>query len=186
VRAFIAVPVPEATRNELVSAQSAMKRRALRSRLSPRWLPPEQLHITLKFLGYVSEEALASLAASTADEAARTPVIATSFRGFVAFPSPRRARIIAAELADPKGALATLADRVEAEAETLGVPRETRTFRPHITLARIKQPGDVSDFLAHAVPPADVALDEIVLFRSDLRPTGAIYTPLARERFLAP
>jgi 2'-5' RNA ligase len=98
----------------------------------------------------------------------------------VAFGSPRRARIIAAALDDAGGFVQQLFVKLENDLEGLGILREERAFRPHVTLARIKRPGDVRDWLdAAALSTDSVELRELVLFRSILGPDGSTYLRLA-------
>ena len=100
-----------------------------------------------------------------------------------AFKSPKRARVVVASLADEGSIAADLVDRVESRVEELGIPREDRRFRPHVTVARIKRPGNASDFIdVAALEPAAFVLDELRLYRSRLLPTGSEYTVLASEK----
>jgi 2'-5' RNA ligase len=139
-------------------------------------------YVTLKFVGWIDPDKVGQL--STALEAvASEPPIETRLLRLVAFGSARRARIVAAEFDDPLGRIARLAEHFEEHAEALGIERETRPFRPHVTLIRIKRPGDVSDWLAAAeIEPVEAALDEVVLHQSILHPTGSEYRPVSKVR----
>jgi 2'-5' RNA ligase len=144
------------------------------------------LHVTLKFLGWVSQERAEELAGLVVRHAAACTAIDTSFAGVVAFSSPRRARIVAAALSDAEHCIARLFAALEGDLELLGIPREERVFRPHVTLARIKRPGDVREWLAAAELGADaVRFGELVLYRSRLGPHGSTYEPLARAALAA-
>ncbi len=179
VRAFFALPVPDGARAVLAEAQRTLKRRAGDA---PRWIDPAQMHLTLKFLGWVDPGALPDLEALTAAAAARAAPIDARWSGVTAFPASRRARVVVAELAEPAGALAALADRLESAVEALGVAREGRAFRAHVTLARIKHPCSVESWIDAARLGGAVRFDELVLYRSELLSTGSVYTALARVR----
>jgi 2'-5' RNA ligase len=107
--------------------------------------------------------------------------------GVTAFPSVRRARVVVAELAEASGALAALSERLEQACVSLGVARQSRAYRPHVTLARARPPANLAKHLdCPAFAAAGVALSEIVLFRSTPSATGSVYTALARAAFVAP
>lgn len=183
VRAFFALPLPEAALATLLEARARLERRAARSRCRPRWLAAEQLHLTLKFLGWVPADRVEAFA-GVADELARlTPPIASRLALATAFPNERRARVVVVELDDPAGRLAELASNVEAAADALGVAPETRAFRPHVTLARIKRPCDASGWLGAAeLEAAPVDFSELRLYRSHLLPTGSVYEVIRSAR----
>ena len=181
VRVFFALPVPDAAKGPLLEAQARMKRRAGRSSLSPRWTREQQLHVTLKFLGPVDPEHIPALCSAAAQLGSSAPPVDTLLDELGAFGSVRRARVLVAHVADAEGVIEQLAQRVELVAEEF-VPRETRDFRAHVTLARIKRPGDVSDWLdAARFEPIPLRFTELVLYRSELEPTGSVYTALARQ-----
>jgi RNA 2',3'-cyclic 3'-phosphodiesterase len=176
-RTFFALPVPELPRAALIAAQARMQR--LESgRLPLRFTRPEQLHITLKFCGNVTRAELPELCAIAELCAAECPPIETRVSGMLAFGSPTRARtLVAAVEAHP--ALAELAQALEAAVEPLGIARETRAFRPHVTLARIKRPGDARELIAAALlEPCPLRLDRLCCFESELGPDGSKYSLL--------
>lgn len=183
IRAFFALPVPPEAIGTLVEVQESMKRRAQRSRLHLRWTTREQLHVTMKFLGSIDEEHLAALSSAVEQLGASTPAVETRIDELGAFGSVRRARVLVAHVADDSGIIAALAERLEVVAEEIGVPPETRGFRAHVTLARIKRPGDASDLVEAAhFEPIELRFDELRLYRSVLKPTGSEYSVLASAR----
>jgi 2'-5' RNA ligase len=185
VRAFFALPVSEEALGALRRARDALKRRAERSRITARFLPDEALHVTLCFLGSVNRESIPDFVRALETCAPVSPITA-SLSELGAFASPKRARVVVAELADPEGRITALARQLSEAAERLGVPLEKRSFRPHVTLARIKRPSDVRDWLAHATLECmTLRFDELRLYESLLHPQGSRYSVLARARFTA-
>jgi 2'-5' RNA ligase len=104
-----------------------------------------------------------------------------------AFPSPARAQVVVAHVGDPAGDVGALARDADAAAAEAGVERETRPFRPHITLARPLRKVDARAWLDREIPGGDpIRPTRVTLFRSDLAPNGSVYVPLARFPFAPP
>jgi 2'-5' RNA ligase len=143
-----------------------------------RFARESQLHVTVKFLGNVDAEQTGMLV-DTVRAVARTGSACTSeIAGLGAFPAPRRARVVVVHL-EEEAALMRLAREVETRVTALGFPAEARSFRPHVTLARLRKPGNVASWLEGAAVPAQpVRFERLVLFRSHPGPSGAEYTPL--------
>jgi 2'-5' RNA ligase len=183
VRAFFALPVPEAALDALRRARDALARRAERSRVTARFLPDEALHVTLCFLGSVGGDAIPEFVHALETCAPVSPIPA-SFSELGAFSSPKRARVVVAELTDREGRIAELARQISKAAEALGVSLEERAFRPHVTLARMRHPSDVRDWLAQAtIDRVALEFEELRLYESLLHPQGSRYSVLARARF---
>jgi 2'-5' RNA ligase len=143
------------------------------------------MHLTLKFLGEVSTANIQALARMLQSEAARYAPFDFTISALGAFPNARRPRVIWVG-ADVPAALLALQKAIEAETRLLGYPGEERPFSPHLTLGRITQnahPDEVAQ-VARALGEMKVGqvgtvhADKVHLFKSDLRPTGAIYTSL--------
>jgi RNA 2',3'-cyclic 3'-phosphodiesterase len=181
VRAFFALALPEPAKAALLEAQERMQRRARRTPLEPRWQPDEKLHLTLKFLAWIAPESVAPLWSGAAALARACPPIDARIVGFGAFGLERRARVVVAAISDKSALLAPLSRDLETLATEHGVPAEERAFRPHVTIARIKRPGDVRSWIEVAkLDPFDVRFDELRLYRSDPTPSGGRYTVLDR------
>ena len=185
MRAFFAIDLPDRERGLLVAAQERM-RKAVRG-VGPKWVEPNQLHVTMKFLGEVDRRVESELVRMATAAAAETPPLATRLEAITTFGPPRRARVIVATLADPEGLFVRLAARLEAGAVRVGVPGEGRRFVPHVTVGRIKRPHDPSAYLAEAkLAPSEFVCPDLTLYESQLRPAGPIYTVLHRARFARP
>jgi RNA 2',3'-cyclic 3'-phosphodiesterase len=133
VRAFVAVFPPPETQEALADAA-----RGLPVVGKVRLTPPANIHLTLKFLGDVSQEDLGRLAEALEPVRERHEPFEASISGFGAFPSPRRARILWAGIGEGAAELRALARDVEESLEPLGFEREDRTYVPHLTLGRAR------------------------------------------------
>ncbi len=185
MRAFFAIDLPGPERRRLAEAQARMQQSV--GRVGPKWVLPAQLHVTLKFLGEVDRSVEPELVAIADAAAAETPLIATRLEAITTLGPPRRAHVIVASLLDPEGLFTRLAARLERESERLGVAREQRPFRPHVTVGRIKRPHDPSVYLGQAgLAPTDFVCRELTLYESELGPAGPTYTALHRAPFADP
>ncbi|QEM68326.1 RNA 2',3'-cyclic phosphodiesterase [Geobacter sp. FeAm09] len=171
MRLFIAIELPAEIKRQLEKMDMRMS--------GCRWVPAEQIHLTLAFLGEVDGVTLKRLTGALA--AIRAPGFTLRFSGTGCFPDRRRPRILWAGL-EPQPKLDALVSLVREAVLACAIPQEERPFSPHITLARLKLPAprEVEAFLmgnrALELPPADVR--EFVLFESSLTSRGAVHTPV--------
>jgi 2'-5' RNA ligase len=151
-----------------------------------RWTPRNNLHLTVKFLGEVPETAIATMAAELPLLARAAGPIRTLLRGVIAFPSSRRAEAIVTDVADADGHLEGLFRVFERLAAAHGVPAEERPYRPHVTLARARQPFDARAWLSSPFPEGlEIACPSLALYRSDRLEHGSVYTAIARAALRA-
>jgi RNA 2',3'-cyclic 3'-phosphodiesterase len=188
VRAFLAIP-PDP---EWVAAAAPVVAR-LRAEL-PRasWTRPDAWHLTLKFLGEVPEDAAERFAAELGPWAAAARAGELPSAGALLLPPGRRARVLAAGFAPSAAgaALEELARRADEAAAGLGVERERRAFRPHVTFARLREPwpAESLDAFREAVGGASLPGYRVagcVLYASRLHPAGAVHTPVRTLPFAA-
>jgi RNA 2',3'-cyclic 3'-phosphodiesterase len=183
LRSFIAVEIPAEIQSKLASATAPLQI-ALPKPLI-RWVAPQNVHLTLKFLGDVSPANLKKLAESLKTEVVNHEKFNLSVGGFGTFPNTRRARIIWIGLVAPP-ALTTLLHCVEAVAEKLGYSSENRPFSPHLTIGRVGQntsPGNLQRIRTALEGTVigllgTVLVNAVHIFKSDLQPTGSVYTCL--------
>ena len=178
VRAFVAIELPAG----LCSALSGIPAAAsLPATASVRWTPPENLHLTLRFLGDTPEEQLAPLADALDGVAAGAAPFELELGGAGAYPEARAARVLWVGLVDADRKLRRLRNQVEAAVRGLGWKREGRPFQPHLTLARLRRPTRLpADAWIQTVPRCRFAVVEVSLIRSTLKPAGAEYDVLHR------
>ena len=177
VRTFVALELSEPLKEGILALGKGLKAAGIRA----SWVRPSGMHLTLKFLGDVEEDALSGLIGAVARAAALVPPFRFETTALGAFPSPRRPRVIWLGV-EPVGELFDLADALERELADLGFPRERRPFRPHITIGRVRDPlasGDLSRALAALEAPQEaVEVREVRVMKSTLHPSGAIHEVL--------
>ena len=178
IRAFFAIGLPPEFREEIARLQGLLKR----SGAEVKWARPESVHLTLKFLGQVAEETIDPLAEMAAKKVSRIPAVTLGLSGTGVFPGPKRPRVAWVGLAGDMVVMRDLQSGIEEAAAEFGFEREKRNFSPHLTLGRIrssKRVGELMSELGRVDPkPLKFLAREVILFKSDLKPTGAVYTPL--------
>ncbi|MGQ9502696.1 MAG: RNA 2',3'-cyclic phosphodiesterase [Anaerolineae bacterium] len=185
IRSFVAIELNEVARQALTALQRDLAARMPHQ--SIRWIAPESLHVTLQFLGDVSCEKIAPIVEALRNVCAEIPVFSFDLAGLGTFPNTRRPHIVWVGVHEPRGVLATLHQRVGQVLSPLGFPPEERSFTPHLTIGRAVRHASPADLRAvgEQITRQDVGLIEtvsvehIVLMKSDLRPSGAVYTPQA-------
>jgi 2'-5' RNA ligase len=183
LRAFIAVEIPSGI-HQAIEVQTTPIRTALNT-LLVRWVPSENIHLTLKFLGDVSPANVDLLEQMLSVEVCQHRAFEIGFGGLGAFPSPKRPRVIWIGIQAPAG-LEALQHGIEAATATLGYPDEERPFSPHLTIGRVKQNVSSADIqkIRTALEKTEVGslgrtkVSAVHLFKSDLKPAGAVYTRL--------
>jgi 2'-5' RNA ligase len=186
VRLFVALDLPETVRRSLAETIEMLKSKCREA----RWVRPESMHLTLKFIGHAvadgDAQKLGDVRAALSTVRSPDPV-ELQFRGVGFFPNARRPRVVWCGIkASPN--LAQIATEVDRVLEPLGIPREKRDFVPHLTLARIEPPRRV-DALARAAEELEsfdfgsVRESEFYLFESKLKPSGAEYTKIEAYNF---
>jgi RNA 2',3'-cyclic 3'-phosphodiesterase len=185
MRLFVALELPAGVRAGLGALAARLR---ASSGSGVRWTDPNGIHLTLKFIGEIESSRVGAIRNALAEVHAAQP-IDTAFRGIGWFPNARHPRVFWAGVeADPT--LAGLAAEVERALEALGIAREEREFRPHLTLARIKSEAGL-DGLRREVESVGTpdfgraAYSEFDLMQSVLHPKGAVYTRLERFAFAA-
>jgi RNA 2',3'-cyclic 3'-phosphodiesterase len=180
MRLFVAVDIPERQR---LSVEKAVQPLRLALVGAVRWVPRENWHATLKFLGEVREDRVPGLLTVLAAVTSAAPSTTTALTDVGAFPALSRARVLWVGLDDPGGRLASLAAALEASLGEAGFRQESRPLRPHVTLARIRAPIPIAGIVEKAGPYAldrePFGVGRVVLYRSRLGRGGAVYEPVA-------
>ncbi|MEM2874676.1 MAG: RNA 2',3'-cyclic phosphodiesterase [Candidatus Hadarchaeales archaeon] len=179
MRLFIAIEVSDDVRRELVRAQERLK--ATGADIKP--VEPENIHLTLKFLGEVSEERIGDISAAIDRSASGRGIFPAGVRGIGVFPDLRHVRVIWAGVGTGSERIVEIQRSLDAELQALGFERE-RDFVPHITLARVRSPRGKERLAAEvrSMSGMDFGSTEVrsvVLKQSTLTPRGPIYTTVA-------
>ena len=187
LRAFVAVEIPEDVRAALDAVQERLRQQLVRA----RWVRSGSMHLTLKFLGDIPAAQVAGVADALRVAARGHAALRLSAAGIGAFPGLRRPRILWAGFSGETEPLADLQRSVEEGLAALGFPREERPFRAHLTLGRFSEPvapGPLGEALKAFATASfgEFAVQELVLFQSELKPSGAVYTALARVKLDEP
>ncbi len=165
--------------------QAELKRAAGRAADDVKWVPIENVHLTLQFLGGVPEERVEDVGAAVAAAARTIPALHLELQGTGAFPSARRARVLWAGIGGDLEGLTALVAELGRRLSPLGFPPEARAFSAHLTLGRSRDPRGLPGLAAALAHVADTGsprwrATDVVLFQSRLSPAGPIYQALAR------
>ncbi len=190
-RLFIAIELPAHVLDHVGALQDW-----LRERVPPhtvRWVAPQGVHLTLKFLGDVPVRQHDAIQDALARAARAHAPFELSVGGLGCFPNTRRPRVAWVGVQQDTEALHKLHDAVEAHIASLGYPTETRPFHPHLTLGRVRRDARRQDAQALGTLIAKNTfrqrqtwtVHDITLVRSQLKPSGAVYTPLFRAKLQA-
>jgi 2'-5' RNA ligase len=179
MRAFVAIDLPLEIQAALALQQAAFRAACP----DARWTRPDGTHLTLKFLGEISDEQVSHVSAALSSLPSFSP-FAVEVKRFGFFPDARRPSVFWAGIEAPQD-LGELARRVEDSMEKLGFARERRAFSPHLTLARFKVPRSQPELRILVEQQANTSLgrfevSEFFLFESKLSPHGAEYRKVAR------
>ncbi|MGI5843795.1 MAG: RNA 2',3'-cyclic phosphodiesterase [Candidatus Xenobium sp.] len=184
-RLFIAVELDPGVREGLAAISGDLRAWTV------RWVRPENLHLTLKFLGEVPQERLPQLREALDRVARQHPPMKFVLDGLGAFPNFKRPAVLWVGISSGQEALRRLARHLERELGALGFPPERRDFVGHVTLGRVTRPG-LQSFPEQAFrdlasgPLGTGRVADFCLFRSQLRPTGPVYSVLHRFPLAAP
>jgi 2'-5' RNA ligase len=177
LRLFAAVDLPERAKAAAVAAIDPWRQRYPRG----RWVPPENWHATVKFMGRTYPRLLDWVHDRCADAATRIRPFRLSLEGMGVFPGPTRARVLWVGFQDPEGGLAALARALD-ERLAEEFPPEKRPFRGHLTVARFNPPvpmrNDADELRSTAIEARPFRVGSLVLYRSHLSPRGARYEAL--------
>jgi 2'-5' RNA ligase len=188
LRLFIAIELSPEVKQTLGHLQEDLKRQ-----LPPkvvRWTNPTGIHLTLKFLGDTPEDKAQAVGQGMQVAAASFEPFELQVAGFGCFPNPRYARVLWVGAREVPKPLAGLQRAIDLQMARLNYARETRPFSAHLTLGRVNDRISAAERqaltgLLDRTKIGDlgaVPVQEVILFKSDLRPGGAVYTALARGR----
>jgi 2'-5' RNA ligase len=181
IRAFIAVPVSDSVRQAIGDYQKTLRRQGI----DLRWVPPENLHFTLKFLGDIDPAIVSPLGVRLSELAARTRAFPLEAAGAGAFPNPRQPRVFWIGLRRGSELLVQLAEEVSLIVRDFPTQADNKPFKPHLTIGRSRErearPLHLPDPLLHFAF-GECPCDRLLLIQSQLGPGGAKYSTLAEAK----
>ena len=178
IRAFVAIKIDPDAARRIGEIQSNLNT----AFTGIRWVKPENLHLTLKFLGPVGDDKITPIADALERALHFLPRFSVACRGLGVFPDIRKAKALWVGLEGKP--FAHLAATVEDALEPMGFAREKREFKPHLTIGRWRDSAGRSEALRRELERRQrqdfgtSKMDEVILFQSVLKPDGAVYTPL--------
>jgi 2'-5' RNA ligase len=178
IRTFIAVHIPDSIRQDIGTFIGRLKR----FDADVKWVRPESMHLTLKFLGNIESERLDAIDGAVENAAVGKQTFDLALAGTGAFPNPKRPNVLWIGARQGAEAFATLAGSVESELAELGFEREKRPFSVHLTIGRVRSArniGQVVEMMTeNGFESGPFRIDAVHVMKSDLQRTGAVYTTL--------
>jgi len=179
IRSFIAIEIPQSLKARIEELQKGLRR----TEADVKWVSPQGIHLTLKFLGNIRQEDVERISQAVGPIVSAWEPFEVRIQGMGRFPSSRNPRVIWVGLDQGKENVHSLQQAIEGKTGELSFPPEGRPFSPHLTLGRVRSPrGRMA--LAQAleknkeVEVGTFRVNEVFLFQSELKPTGAVYTKL--------
>ena len=188
IRTFIALDISAEVRQGLGDLIKRLKKGFHYTAARPKWVRPESIHLTLKFLGNIEESQVEGISEILKNAAAETHPFTLRVRDLGVFPHPRRPRVLWCGLTKGEKQAVSLQKKIDRGLAGLGFEKEKRAFHPHFTLARIKSlkgAGAMMNIIKiheHTLV-GECLVDRVILFRSQLHPEGARYTRLFEAPF---
>jgi len=179
IRSFIAIEVPQ----EVKSRMEEVQRELRQTEADIKWVRPDAIHLTLKFLGSIRREDVERISQAVGPVIGHWKPFEVCILGMGCFPNLRNPRVVWVGVDRGKQSLTSLQHEVEKRMAELSFPPEDRPFSPHLTLGRVRSLRGKAN-LSQAVESrkgVEVGIfqaREVILFRSELKPSGAVYTKL--------
>jgi 2'-5' RNA ligase len=178
LRLFIAIEISSHVKSQIAHVISELKE----THADVRWEQTDKLHITLKFLGDTNNVLLTPLSAALEECAKRFHPFSIAFKNLGCFPNRREPRVVWVGVEESGSTLQQLAEVVESSMAALGFERETRRFHAHVTIGRVKGNRNINDLLSRmesiTFESQPTYVSEVVLIKSELKPSGSVYTTL--------
>jgi RNA 2',3'-cyclic 3'-phosphodiesterase len=182
-RVFCAIYVPLELREKALAHSMRLRKAVPEAHAS--WSKPDNIHLTLKFLGDISESRVQSLSKAAANASTALDPFSIGVQGSGVFPTRGQPRVLWIGMEDLQGKLGELYRRLEDECGKAGFRKEARPFHPHLTLARLRKPSWAHELAeAHKqmqFEPVEFTVSELLVIRSELSGEGSKYTTISRH-----
>ena len=183
-RVFCAVELPDAVRARLEDHVLRLRQKVPDAAAS--WSRVENIHLTLKFFGNVEAERIQKISEAAERVVKQFSTFQINVGETGVFPRASRPQVLWIGIGDPLGQLTALQEKLENECAAEGFAKENRAYRPHLTIARLRRPEGARQLaeahLGMRFEPVEVAVKEIVVFRSELGPKGSKYTSISKHQ----
>ncbi|HSE18905.1 MAG TPA: RNA 2',3'-cyclic phosphodiesterase [Pyrinomonadaceae bacterium] len=180
-RVFCAVELPDVVRARLEEHVRRLRKEVPDAAAS--WSRVENIHLTVKFFGNIEMKRITRISEAAERVVSQFSTFQIGVGETGVFPRPSRPQVLWIGVSDPSGQLTALQEKFENECAAEGFPKEDRAYRPHLTIARLRRPERARQIaeahLQMQFEPIDIALKELVLFRSELSPKGSKYTVIS-------
>lgn len=176
-RLFVAVNLSLATTRKIAEVLGRLQRTAPTKDLRVAWVPPSNLHVTLKFLGWTRPETIDAVRDRLEEVTRGRKGFDLGAKGAGAFPNVRDARVLWVGVQDPSGALTRLAKDVDGAMKKVGFEPETRAYHPHVTIGRVKEGRSVENLVAPHLETdfGSSLIREVIIYESIAKPGGSEY-----------
>jgi 2'-5' RNA ligase len=179
IRTFIAIELPENIISSVLKVQDDIRSYGFKT----RWVRKENIHITLKFLGNINKVDVEKIGKEIFESAKEYPPLKLAAKGIGVFPGIKRPRVIWIGITGQIDLLIKMQKTLDKRLETIGFPKERRPFRGHLTIGRIKGKVDPQRLIAAIKEFGEFESEtfianKLILFKSELNPSGSIYTKL--------
>jgi 2'-5' RNA ligase len=184
IRTFIALELPPSLISLLAKVQEDLQSMGLRA----KWVRPENIHLTLKFLGNINPADIDNIGGAMVDAVGKINTFNLVAEGIGVFPGIKRPRVIWVGLKGQIQLLFAMQRLLEDNLAALGYKKEKRPFKGHLTLGRFKQSVNPNTIRRVLEEFGDLAIEEftarrVMFYKSDLKPTGAVYSQLQQASF---
>ena len=185
IRTFVAFKLPA----NVISAIRQVQDEIIAYRFKAKWVHPAKIHLTLKFLGDTRAEAIAKIGEAIQRSVKGCSPIELRAKGLGVFPGINRARVVWVGIKGETELLRKLQESLQNELSQIGFAREKRSFKSHLTLGRLKKRPDPKALL-NAIEELEgfesdpFTVDRVILFKSDLKPEGAVYSELMSAKLI--
>jgi len=185
IRLFIALELSKRQKKEIGEFQEKVKEHLH----NVRWVKPDNIHLTLKFLGETEEDKVEPIKEAIDQVCSGFKPFLTRYGGAGVFPSERKARVLWVGIKEGEESVCKLAEKFEEAMTSLGYKKEKRSFHPHLTIGRIRKSppeNSIQIFLTEGKSfiSSDVIIKKVILFESNLTRSGAIYKSLYEKELL--
>jgi 2'-5' RNA ligase len=180
VRTFVCIEVPEAIKERIRRLQDLLREQ----NANVSWVKPSNIHLTLKFLGNVAQDRLASVCQAVESRARVLSPFEIGVSGAGCFPSIKNPRVFWVGLSEVPDSLGELQGSIDRALAQRGFEPESRKFAPHLTIGRVRSARNVvlvaEQLKSVGFEAASFSVTEVVVMRSKLDPSGSVYTPICK------